>query len=55
MLSEEIEHIGKVIVNSAFKVHSELGSQNKRWNQKVTSVNKEFVKTNFVFLCLCGK
>jgi GxxExxY protein len=25
MLSEEIEHIGKVIVNSAFKVHSELG------------------------------
>lgn len=25
MLSPEIEHVGKVIVNSAFKVHKELG------------------------------
>lgn len=25
MLAEEIEQVGKVIVNSAFKVHSELG------------------------------
>lgn len=25
MLSEEIEYIGKVIVNSAFKIHKELG------------------------------
>lgn len=25
MLSEEIEYIGKIVVNSAFKVHKELG------------------------------